>query len=138
MVNDSVSRSRHAAANAGTWAAPVDLPALFTQRRPGAENVVHNFVCFVGVRPCRLFKDGHYQLDRSMVPLHGLTRMRNDCGRSRQDSVQLGGEFISASTANGLALDDLPGVEQVELDFPYDVGDAGLAGFPGGEVAGFP
>lgn len=34
-------------------------------------------------------------------------------------------------------LSDLPGVEQVELDFPRDVGDAGLAGFPGGEVAGF-
>ena len=39
---------------------------------------------------------------------------------------------------NGLALGDLPGVEQVELDFPDDVGDAGLAGLAGGEVAGFP
>ena len=38
---------------------------------------------------------------------------------------------------NGLALDDLSGVEQVELDFPDDVGDAGLAGLAGGEVAGF-
>ena len=38
---------------------------------------------------------------------------------------------------NGVALGDLPGVEQVELDFPHDVGDAGLAWFPGGEVAGF-
>jgi hypothetical protein len=35
-----------------------------------------------------------------------------------------------------LLLGDLPGVEQVELDSPYDVGDAGLAGFSGGEVAG--
>ena len=39
--------------------------------------------------------------------------------------------------ANGVALGDLPGVEQVELDFPHDVGDAGLAWFPGGEVTGF-
>ena len=38
---------------------------------------------------------------------------------------------------NGVALGDLPGFEQVELDFPHDVGDAGLARFPGGEVAGF-
>ena len=38
--------------------------------------------------------------------------------------------------ANGLALDDLPGAEQVELDFPHDVGDAGLAWLAGGEVAG--
>jgi hypothetical protein len=38
--------------------------------------------------------------------------------------------------ANGLALGDLPGVEQVELDFPHDVGDAGLAGLASGEVAG--
>jgi hypothetical protein len=36
-----------------------------------------------------------------------------------------------------LLLGDLPGVEQVELDSPRDVGDAGLAGFSGGEVAGF-
>jgi hypothetical protein len=35
-----------------------------------------------------------------------------------------------------LLLGYLPGVEQVELDSPYDVGDAGLAGFSGGEVAG--
>src|SRR6266567_4021049 len=39
--------------------------------------------------------------------------------------------------ANGLALGDLPGVEQVELDFPDDVGDAGLVGLASGEVAGF-
>ncbi len=44
----------------------------------------------------------------------------------------------AGGVANGLALGDLPGVEQVELDFPHDVGDAGLAWFPGGEVAGFP
>ena len=37
-----------------------------------------------------------------------------------------------------LLLGYLPGVEQVELDFPHDIGDAGLAGFAGGEVAGFP
>jgi hypothetical protein len=49
----------------------------------------------------------------------------------------VGGPDGKRLLANGLALDDLPGVEQVELDFPYDVGDAGLAGFPGGEVAGF-
>ena len=35
-----------------------------------------------------------------------------------------------------LLLGDLPGIEQVELDSPYDAGDAGLAGFSGGEVAG--
>jgi hypothetical protein len=35
-----------------------------------------------------------------------------------------------------LPLGDLPGVEQVELDYPDDVGDAGLAGLSGGEVAG--
>ncbi len=39
--------------------------------------------------------------------------------------------------AMSLLLGDLPGVEQVELDSPRDVGDAGLAGLPGGEVAGF-
>jgi hypothetical protein len=38
----------------------------------------------------------------------------------------------------GLALGDLPGIEQVELDFPHDVSDAGLAWFPGREVSGFP
>ena len=45
---------------------------------------------------------------------------------------------IAAGRRNGLALGDLPGIEQVELDFPDDAGDAGLAWFPGGEVAGFP
>ena len=35
-----------------------------------------------------------------------------------------------------LPLGDLPWVEQVELDSAGDFGDAGLAGFPGGEVAG--
>jgi hypothetical protein len=35
-----------------------------------------------------------------------------------------------------LLLGDLPGVEQVELDFSGDVGDAGLAGLAGGEVVG--
>ena len=35
-----------------------------------------------------------------------------------------------------LLLDDLPWVEQVEFDSPHDVSDAGLAGLPGGEVAG--
>jgi predicted nucleotide-binding protein len=45
---------------------------------------------------------------------------------------------LGALGHNGLALGDLPGVEQVELDFPDDAGDAGLAWFPGGEVAGFP
>jgi hypothetical protein len=46
--------------------------------------------------------------------------------------------FGFALLANGLALGDLPGVEQVELDFPHDAGDARLARFPGREVAGFP
>jgi len=39
--------------------------------------------------------------------------------------------------ANGLALNDHVRAEQVELDFPGDVSDAGLAGLAGGEVAGF-
>jgi hypothetical protein len=38
---------------------------------------------------------------------------------------------------NGLALDHHSWAEQVKLDFPGDFGDGGLAGFPGGEVAGF-
>ena len=44
---------------------------------------------------------------------------------------------VTGCGPNDLALGDLPGVEQVELDFPDDVGDAGLAGFAGGEVTGF-
>jgi hypothetical protein len=43
----------------------------------------------------------------------------------------------AAAAANGLALNDHVRAEQVELDFPGDVGDAGLAGLAGGEVAGF-
>ncbi len=35
-----------------------------------------------------------------------------------------------------LLLGDLPGVEQVKLDAPGDLGDAGLAGFASGEVVG--
>ena len=35
-----------------------------------------------------------------------------------------------------MLLGDLPGMEQVELDPAGDVDDAGLAGFPGREVAG--
>ena len=46
-------------------------------------------------------------------------------------------EARDAAVANGIALGNLPGVEQVELDFPDDVGDAGLAGLSGGKVAGF-
>jgi len=38
---------------------------------------------------------------------------------------------------NGLALGDHPGFEQVELDVAFHVGDGGLAGLAGGEVAGF-
>src|SRR6266498_1471507 len=38
---------------------------------------------------------------------------------------------------NGLALSDYMRAEQVELDFPGDVGDARLAGLAGGEVTGF-
>jgi hypothetical protein len=39
---------------------------------------------------------------------------------------------------NGLALNDHVRAEQVELDFPDDVGDARLTGLAGREVAGFP
>src|SRR6266702_5985138 len=42
-----------------------------------------------------------------------------------------------AREPNGLALSDHVRAEQVELDFPDDVGDARLAGLAGGEVAGF-
>jgi hypothetical protein len=45
--------------------------------------------------------------------------------------------YEAGDQPNGLALDDLPWVEQVELDFPDDVGDAGLAGLASGEVVGF-
>ena len=38
--------------------------------------------------------------------------------------------------AMALLLGELPGVEQVELDPAGDADDAGLAGIPGGEVAG--
>ena len=51
------------------------------------------------------------------------------------------GPFVNARPGPvppmALLLGDLPGVEQVKLDFPGDVGDAGLAGLAGGEVAGF-
>ena len=63
---------------------------------------------------------------------------------ARDRACKLGGsvgapvEGGPGTKRNGLALGDLPGVEQVELDFPDDAGDAGLAWFPGGEVAGFP
>ncbi len=36
-----------------------------------------------------------------------------------------------------MPLGNLPGIEQVELDSPGDVADAGLAGLAGREVAGF-
>ncbi len=39
--------------------------------------------------------------------------------------------------ANDLALSDHVRAEQVKLDSPDDVGDAGLAGPAGGKVAGF-
>jgi hypothetical protein len=42
-----------------------------------------------------------------------------------------------AQRPNGLALGDHPGFEQVELDVAFHVGDGGLAGLAGGEVAGF-
>jgi hypothetical protein len=41
------------------------------------------------------------------------------------------------TAANGLALGDHPGFEQVELDVAFHVGDGRLTGFPGREVAGF-
>ena len=37
-----------------------------------------------------------------------------------------------------LLLGDVPGLKQVELDSAGYGGDAGLAGFAGGEIAGFP
>ena len=43
---------------------------------------------------------------------------------------------LRADCPMALLLGDLPGVEQVELDPAGDADDAGLAGFPGGEVAG--
>ena len=52
-------------------------------------------------------------------------------------AVAVLGTLRLAWAPNGLALGGLPGVEQVELDFPHDAGDAGLVWFPGGEVAGF-
>jgi hypothetical protein len=44
---------------------------------------------------------------------------------------------VLAAQPNGLALRNHVRAEQVELDFPDDVGDAGLAGLAGGEVTGF-
>src|SRR6266536_6129517 len=44
---------------------------------------------------------------------------------------------VMTGGANGLALSDYMRAEQVELDFPGDVGDARLAGLAGGEVTGF-
>src|SRR6266496_6867740 len=44
---------------------------------------------------------------------------------------------MAAPAVNGLALSDYMRAEQVELDFPGDVGDARLAGLAGGEVTGF-
>ena len=46
-------------------------------------------------------------------------------------------DFPHASQANVLALSDHVRAEQVELDFPDDVGDAGLTGLAGREVTGF-
>src|SRR2546429_539894 len=43
-----------------------------------------------------------------------------------------------ARPPNGLALSHHVRAEQVELDFPDDVGDARLTGLAGREVAGFP
>ena len=67
-----------------------------------------------------------------------------DCGTwgSASERLDRSGAYnvppSSASDPMYLLLDDLPGVEQVELDSAGDVGDAGLAGLAGGEVAGFP
>jgi len=46
---------------------------------------------------------------------------------------QLAGEPVVGPMA--LLLGDLPWVEQVGLDSPHDIGDAGLSGLSGGEVA---
>ena len=52
--------------------------------------------------------------------------------------AQEGGDRIGqGSRPNGFALSNHVRAEQVELDFPDDVGDARLAGLAGREVAGF-
>jgi hypothetical protein len=57
--------------------------------------------------------------------------------KAASESASRSTAVAMTSAANGLALSDHVRAEQVELDFPGDVGDAGLAGFAGGEVAGF-
>src|SRR5215831_10601011 len=49
--------------------------------------------------------------------------------------LQQGGDDAGGHR-NGVALGDLPGVEQVEFDAAGDLGDAGLAGFARREVSG--
>jgi hypothetical protein len=79
--------------------------------------------------------------------IHYVTRMNwerhrhNERSSSRRVPAQaqylgLHREFGSSQT-NGLALSDQVWAEQVELESPDDVGDAGLAGSAGREVAGF-
>jgi hypothetical protein len=53
----------------------------------------------------------------------------NETARNEGDGVR------PAATPMALLLGGLPWVEQVELDSPHDIGDAGLSGLPGGEVA---
>ena len=83
----------------------------------------------------------------SWMPGNGTTALRGVrmpdeleqiAGAARLGRRGRAGRGLPRPEPNGLALGDLPGVEQVELDFPDDAGDAGLAWFPGGEVAGFP
>src|ERR1039457_6345520 len=70
------------------------------------------------------------QLDRSVTTTLSTP--------SRRSAPRAAARHRPGAPGNGLALGDLPGVEQVELDFPHDVGYAGLALFPCREVAGFP
>ena len=53
--------------------------------------------------------------------------------RSNNDAV----EGRRDLNPNGLALGDMPGIEQMELDLAGEADRAGLAWFAGGEVAGF-
>jgi len=65
-----------------------------------------------------------------------LSMMSASCMRDICSRVS-GGSAAPAWRPNGLALSDHVRAEQVELDLPDDVGDAGFTGLAGGEVAGF-
>src|SRR6266513_4424034 len=61
------------------------------------------------------------------------------CHRERAGTIGMTIRVVRwrGRSPNGLALSDHVRAEQVELDFPDDVGDARLAGLAGREVAGF-